>query len=52
MGTVVIVVLLPGFQFLTGIVQRDEFVDVEELIAKPAIERLDQPVVRGLACRV
>lgn len=33
MWTVVIIVLLPSSQFLTGIVQRGEFVDVEEFIA-------------------
>ena len=30
-------------------VHRHELVDVEELVAQPPVERLDQPVVRGLA---
>jgi hypothetical protein len=38
MGTVVIVVLLPGLQFLPGVVQRDEFVDVEEFVTQPPVE--------------
>ena len=32
MGTVVIIIVLPSPQFLTGIVQRNKFVDVQELI--------------------
>ena len=40
MGTVVIVVVMPGLQFLTGIVQRNEFVDVEKLITQPPVEYL------------
>ena len=49
MGTMMVVVVLPSLQFLAGIVQRDEFVDVKEFIAQSAIERLDQPIVRGFA---
>ena len=49
MWTMVIVVVLPGLQFLTGIVQRDELVDVQALVAQPTVERLDQPVLRGLS---
>ena len=49
MGAVVIIIVLPSPQFLTGIVQRNEFVDVEELITQPPVERLDQSIIRGLA---
>lgn len=49
MWTVVVVVVLPNLQFLPGIVQRDEFVDVEELVAQPAVERFDQAIIRGLS---
>ena len=45
----VVVVVLPSLQLLPNVVHRDELVDVQELVAQPAVERLDQPVVRGLA---
>jgi hypothetical protein len=32
--SVVVVVILPDFQFLPGIVQRDKLVDIEELVAQ------------------
>ena len=49
MWTAVVVVVLPSVQLLVHIVHRDELVDVQELVAQPAVERLDQPVVGGLA---
>lgn len=44
-----VVVVLPGLHLLAHVVHRDELVDVQELVAQPAVERLDQPVVGGLA---
>ena len=48
MWSVVVVIVLPDLQFLPGIVQRDELVDIEELVAQPSVERLDQAIIRGL----
>ena len=42
-----VVVLLPSLQLPTRILHCDELMDVQELVAQPTIERLDQPVVRG-----
>ena len=49
MGTVVGVVVAPSFEPGAQIVHRDELVHVRTFIAQPPVERLDQPVVRGLA---
>ena len=40
MRAMVVVVVPPSIQFLPGIVQRDELIDVQELIAQPLSERL------------
>lgn len=47
--TVMVVVVLPIPQFLPGIVQRDELVDIEELVAQLSIEGPDQATIRGLS---
>ena len=44
--SVVVVVVLPDLQFLPGIVQCDELIDIEELDPQPSVERLDQAIVR------
>lgn len=45
----VVVVVLPSLQLLAHVGHRDELVDARELVAQPSVERLDQPVVGGLA---
>ena len=45
----VVVIVLPDLQFLPGIVQCDELVESEELVAQPSVERLDQVIVCRLA---
>ena len=44
-----VVVFLPSLQFFARVVHRNELVNVQELIAQTTVERLDQPVIRGLA---
>ncbi len=43
-----IVVLAPGLDLLSGILQRQEPVLVQALLAQPPVERLDQSVFNGL----
>lgn len=49
MRTVMVVVMLACLQFIPRILHRNELVDVQELVAQPTVERLDQPIVRGLS---
>lgn len=49
MRAVVVVVVLSGSQFFACIVQRDELVDIEELVGHAPIEGLDQAIIRGLS---
>ena len=49
MWPTVVVVVFPRHQSLTDVVHRDELVGVQELVAQPSVERLDQPVVGGLS---
>lgn len=49
MRPAVVVVVLPSLQLLVHFVHGGELVDVEELVAQPTVERLDQPVVCRLA---
>ena len=49
MRAVLVVVVLPSLQLLARIVQRDELVDVEKLVAQPPVEGLDQAIIRGLS---
>lgn len=49
MRSVMVVVMLPNLQLLPRILHRNELVDAQELVAQSTIERLDQPVVRGLS---
>ena len=49
MWPVVVVVVLPSLHLLVHVVHRDELVDVQELVAQPPVERLDQPIVGRLA---
>lgn len=49
MWRVMVVVVMPSRKFLPGIVQRDELVDVQELVAHPSDEGLDQAMIRGLS---
>jgi hypothetical protein len=36
-GAMVVVIVLPGLQSFAGVVQRDELVDVEELVAQSPV---------------
>ena len=45
----VVVVVPPGFQFLTGMSEAGEDRLVQELVAQASIEALDEPVLVGLA---
>ena len=45
MRTVSIVIDSPAFDLLTRILERDELIDVETLIAQPSIERFYVPVL-------
>jgi len=49
MRTVMVVVMLPSLQFFPRIMHRNELVDVQKLITQATVERLDEPVVRGLS---
>lgn len=44
-----VVVVLPSLQSLTDVLHREELMGVQELIAQPSVEGLDQPVVGGLS---
>ena len=45
----VAVVVLPSLQFFPDIAQRDELVDIEELIEQAHVERIEQVIIRGLS---
>lgn len=49
MRAVIVVVLLPYFNLLTGVVKRQESALVKALLPHPTIERLDEGVVRRFA---
>ena len=48
MGSVMIVILSPGFYSLPGVFDRFELVHVQALIAQPTVEGLDESVLRRL----
>lgn len=41
--------LLPDLPSLARIVQRDELVDIEELVPQPSVDRLDRAVIREIS---
>ena len=49
MQAVEVLVMLPCLKFLPCVLHRNKVVAVGELIAQPTVERLDEPVVRGLS---
>src|SRR5262245_11447708 len=44
-----VVVEAPGFDLLPGILERDELMHVQALVAQAAVERLDVRVLHGVA---
>ena len=49
MWTVCIVVDTPVLDLLSGVLERDELIDVQTLIAQPSVERLYVPVFSGFS---
>ena len=48
MGTLLIIVLSPGFDLLSGIGQGQEPRCIQTFLTKAAVKRLDKRIVRGL----
>ncbi len=44
-----VVIVLPRSQFLLQVVQRDEFMHIQEFITQSTVERLDELISRRLA---
>lgn len=49
MWSYLIVITSPGLDFLPRVGERHELVYVHTVIPQPTVERLDVPIVRGLA---
>jgi hypothetical protein len=49
MQSVFIVIDAPHFNFLSGVVQRDEHICIQTLVTKPPVETLDYRILHGFA---